>query len=234
MNTDLEALLALQAEDETLDALEERLRAIGPRAAALDRERDAAAQALARTTAQAEADEKRRRDLEARISDHRQRHQRNLAHLETAKKMREATAAMAQVEQARKVLADEESELQALTRRIADAHKSMAEQQAAIQTLDQSQEEARAALAAERTTLEEQIAAARATRGTAAERVPRSLLGKYERIRGRRRSAAVHKLRNHSCGNCDTTIPLQRRSAMMTGGAIEVCEVCGVLLYASV
>jgi hypothetical protein len=69
VNRDLEALLALQAEDETLDALEERLGALGPRAAALDRERDAAAQALARTTAQAEADEKRRRDLEARIAE---------------------------------------------------------------------------------------------------------------------------------------------------------------------
>jgi len=42
----------------------------------------------------------------------------------------------------------------------------------------------------------------------------------------------VFPLRGHSCANCDTVIPLQRRSAMLGSGATEICEGCGVLLYA--
>jgi len=44
---------------------------------------------------------------------------------------------------------------------------------------------------------------------------------------------AVFPLRNNSCGQCDTMLPLQRRSQMLNTGATEVCEGCGVMLYAS-
>jgi uncharacterized protein len=62
--------------------------------------------------------------------------------------------------------------------------------------------------------------------------VARPLLHKYDRIRSRRRSTAVFALREVSCGNCDTAIPLNRRSIMINTGTIETCEACGVLLYA--
>ena len=62
--------------------------------------------------------------------------------------------------------------------------------------------------------------------------MPRALLSRYERI-ARRHVHAVVALRGLSCGNCDTTIPLQRRSALVGTGATEVCEGCGVLLYAA-
>jgi predicted nucleic acid-binding Zn-ribbon protein len=56
------------------------------------------------------------------------------------------------------------------------------------------------------------------------------MLGKYDRIRGKR-TQALYPLRGGSCGNCDTSIPLQRRNMMAGSGDIEVCEACGVLLY---
>ena len=43
---------------------------------------------------------------------------------------------------------------------------------------------------------------------------------------------ALFALRGPSCGHCDTAIPLQRRNIMAGTGQIEVCEACGVLLYA--
>ena len=36
-----------------------------------------------------------------------------------------------------------------------------------------------------------------------------------------------------ACGNCDTSLPVQRRHEMARTGAIEMCEACGVLLYAA-
>lgn len=233
MNQDLEALLALQADDEVIDGLDAKLRALGPRLAELERRRKAVAEQLAKTEAAIEADERKHRELEGRLTDHKQRQERNLAHLDSVKRMREATAAMAQVEQARKILIEEESELQALTRRIADGHKAIAAHRDALAAEDQEQAAERAVLAEERAKVEDQIAEARATRAKTAARVPKTILAKYDRIRGRRGEQAIFALRGPSCGHCDTAIPLQRRNQMMGTGQIEVCEACGVLLYAT-
>lgn len=232
MHQDLEALLALQADDEAIDQLDKKLRALGPRFAELDRRRKAVAEQLTTAEAAAESDERKHRDLEGRLTDHKQRQERNLAHLDSVKRMREATAAMAQVEQARKILIEEESELQSLARRIADGHKSIAAHREALAAQDQEQAAEREALEKERSAIEEELTKARAKRAQAASKVPRAILMKYDRIRGRRGEQAIFALRGPSCGHCDTAIPLQRRNQMMGTGQIEVCEACGVLLYA--
>jgi predicted nucleic acid-binding Zn-ribbon protein len=201
--------------------------------AELERRRKAVAEQLAKTEAAIEADERKHRELEGRLTDHKQRQERNLAHLDSVKRMREATAAMAQVEQARKILIEEESELQALTRRIADGHNAIAAHRDALAAEEQDQAAERALLAEERAKVEDQIAEARATRAKTAARVPKTILAKYDRIRGRRGEQAIFALRGPSCGHCDTAIPLQRRNQMMGTGQIEVCEACGVLLYAT-
>ena len=45
---------------------------------------------------------------------------------------------------------------------------------------------------------------------------------------------ALYALRGAACGRCNTAIPLQRRNVMAAGRSVEVCEGCGVLLYAAV
>jgi predicted nucleic acid-binding Zn-ribbon protein len=233
VHQDLEALLALQADDEVIDRLDAKLRALGPRLSELERRRKAVAEQLATAESTTEADEHKRRDLEGRLSDHKQRQERNLAHLDSVKRMREATAAMAQVEQARKILIEEESELQAITRRISDGHKSIAAHRDALASEDSEQAAEREALAAERAGIETELADARAKRAQTATHVPKAILAKYDRIRGRRGEQAIFALRGPSCGHCDTAIPLQRRNQMIGTGQIEVCEACGVLLYAT-
>jgi predicted nucleic acid-binding Zn-ribbon protein len=233
VHQDLEALLALQADDDVIDQLDRKLRALGPRLAELERRRKAVVEQLASAEAAAEADEKKHRELEGRLTDHKQRQERNLAHLDSVKRMREATAAMAQVEQARKILIEEESELQSLSRRIADGHKAIAAHREALAAEDEEQAAEREALAKERAAIEEELSSARAKRMQAASHVPKSILAKYDRIRGRKGEQAIFALRGPSCGHCDTAIPLQRRNQMMGTGQIEVCEACGVLLYAT-
>jgi predicted nucleic acid-binding Zn-ribbon protein len=233
VHQDLEALLALQADDDVIDGLEARLRALGPRLSELERKRKAVADHLATAQANSESDERKHRELEGRLADHKQRQERNIAHLDSVKRMREATAAMAQVEQARKILIEEESELQGLARRIADGHKAIAAHREALAVQDAEQAAEREAIAAERAQIEGTLAEARAKRTQTSARVPKSLLAKYDRIRGRRGEQALFALRGPSCGHCDTAIPLQRRNLMLGTGQIEVCEACGVLLYAT-
>jgi predicted nucleic acid-binding Zn-ribbon protein len=234
VHNDLHALLALQADDAVVDELESRLADLEPRALDLERQRQVAADALARARAAAEADEKKQRELERRLADHKQRQDRNLAALDAVRRQREASAAMAQVEMARKILIEEEQELAAIARRVAEGHKLIGTQEQGLADLEAGQQEERDALERERQEIEASLAEARAKRDDAARGVPRSLLARYERIRHRRRGdRAVFPLRGPSCGNCDTAIPLQRRNIMVGSGAIEVCEACGVLLYAS-
>jgi hypothetical protein len=149
--------------------------------------------------------------------------------------MRDATAATSQVEQARQMLAAEEGEMETIARRLAQLRASVEAQEKALVTLDEEQRAAREALAVDRGAIEGELAAAQARRDASAARAPRALLGKYDRIRQRRKGQGevVYALRGPSCGNCDTAIPLQRRTIMQRTGMIEPCEACGVLLYAT-
>ncbi|MFN8581941.1 MAG: hypothetical protein U0163_13330 [Gemmatimonadaceae bacterium] len=99
--------------------------------------------------------------------------------------------------------------------------------------MDEEQAAERAALDAERLALESELAEARGKRNNTSVGVRGVLLSKYDRIRGRRRAQAVFALADGACACCDTAVPVQRRILMTSSGSIEVCETCGVLLYAT-
>ena len=234
MHPDVTALLALQADDAAILELEERSAALAPRARALDEARRKALDAAQRSRSAVDEEEKRRRDLHTRITQHKQLHERNLAQLDAVKKVKEATAAMSQVEQARRILADEESELATLSRRITELVTVRDNHENALKDLDHRHAEDRASIETQRAEIDTALAAARAARSDKAAGVDRPLLAKYDRIREARKRGALFSLRGPSCGNCDTTVPMQRRNLMAARGNIEVCETCGVLLYADV
>ena len=100
-----------------------------------------------------------------------------------------------------------------------------------LAALEAEQNAARPEIEAKRNSLRSELDAARRDRDGRARSVARPMLGKYDRIRGKR-TQALYPLRGGSCGNCDTAVPLQRRNMMAGTGEIEVCEACGVLLYA--
>lgn len=233
MRPELEALLELQNDDAEIRELERRGSALEPRLRDLERRHQLAADAAARARHAVESEERRLRDMQGRVAEHRQLHERNLAQLDVVRRTREANAAIAQVEQARRILADEESDVQGLTRRLHDLGQAAELQQQALADVEREQEAERERIAAEKALLDEELRQTRERRDAAAERVPRPLRGQYERISARRRGAAVFPLRGPSCANCDTALPLQRRSVMARTGSIELCEACGVLLYAA-
>ncbi len=232
MHAEIQTLLVLQDEDVAIHNIESSIQALQPRLTDLDRQRQVAADALSRAQGLVASEEKRQHDLQTKLSELKHAHERNLANLDAVKKPKEAAAAMSQLEVTRKALGDVESELLSISRRLTDARAAVHVQERALADLEKSQASTREEIAAERGALEKQLAEARAKREGAAERVARPLLSKYDRIRGRKRVQAVFPLRGPSCGNCDTAIPMQRRNMMTGTGRIEICEACGVLLYA--
>ncbi len=231
MQQEVEALLALQVDDLKIREIEAQIRALDPQLAEFDKRRDVVVATLARAEIAVAAEEKKRGELQARLAQHKQMQERNLHALDDVKRMREATAATAQVESTRRLMADDESEIAILGRRITEMNAAVATSKQALAALEEEQRAARPEIEAKRAALQSDLDSARRDRVGREGSVSRPMLGKYDRIRGKR-TQALYPLRGGSCGNCDTSIPLQRRNMMSGSGEIEVCEACGVLLYA--
>ena len=230
--SELQALLLIQRHDTAITEIESRREALGPREVALDKARQRAVEEAARAESALNRELDKLHALEANISEHKERHEKNLGVLNQAHKLKEATAAMSQVETGRRQLADEESDLLTLTRRIADLRSAAEAHAAASADIEGAQKEERDAIAADRASIDSELAAARSKRLKSSKDVSAPLLFKYDRVWARRKSTAVFPLGNgFSCGNCDTAMALQRRPAMSSGTMITTCEGCGVLLY---
>ena len=218
--SDIQALLALQHDDLAIHELETRLAALEPRIRELDAKKQRITDAMARQSAQVATEEKKQAFLRDKIAEHRELIAKNQAQLDAVKTMRQATAAAAQMEQAKAIVAGEESDLLSLSRKLEEFRGALAASTTALAACEAEQAEARAEVATER--------------AATAEAVPAALRARYDRIRNKRRVHVVVPLNALACGACDTAIPMQRRHAMMSGTVIELCEACGVLMYHAV
>lgn len=230
-NPQLDALLAVQADDAAIREIEARRAALTPTLQRLHVAERRAAEELARTEAALQRDSVKLREVEGRVTDARLRQQRSEALLAGAEKIRDATAAASQLEQARRTLVTEEAEQQALARRVSDLRTAVAAHRDALQSATTAHAAAQQEIAADLAAIDAELEVARRKRQVAADGVPRALLQKYEKVSARRRTDVVIALRDFSCGACDTAIPLQRRPFFSSGTLIEPCEGCGVLLY---
>jgi predicted nucleic acid-binding Zn-ribbon protein len=232
MHPDVQSLLAVQREDLEIYTLEERLAALSPRLAALEKERLRAAQELERAVKSVAAEESRHREAQHRTDANRQLVDRSQRAYESVTSPREANAAMIQLEQTKRMVDESEREATQIQGRINEMRHHIADLEKTLADVEHRQSDARAALEKERAEIEGQIAADKAKRDRTAQAVPRTMLAKYDRVRIRRRAETVFPLRGTSCSACDTAIPTQRRAAMAATGSLEMCEGCGALLYA--
>lgn len=233
MHPDVAALLTVQDDDVVIHELEAQLAELMPRLEIMAKERDKAINSLQQARQAAESEERRRREVADRVAQHRALQEKNQAALNNVTSMREATAATAQLDQAKRMIDEDERELAAIGQRLVEANRIAQERERVASELETAQTQAKESLATDRQALEAKLERARQERQDKANTVPRSLLSRYERIRSRKRVYAVFPLRGNSCGHCDTMIPLQRRSMMSGSGATEICEGCGVMLYAA-
>lgn len=233
MHPDVIALVALQGEDTVVEALDARMRALEPRLQELERAKTVASDALARARQTLASEEDKLREAQTRAAANRQLQERNQRQFDTITNVREAAAAGTQLEQARRMASDADAEVHRITSRVSEARTRITQAEIALAEMEATQETERAAIAAERRSVEEDLRHARMKREGTAKRVNGNLLTKYDKVRRRHRSDVVFPLtRAGACGNCDTALPVQRRHEMARSGTIEMCEGCGVLLYA--
>lgn len=157
MNPEVTALLEVQAEDLRAYGIEDRLRALAPRLAALEQDRKRAEEALALVKQQVDAEEHRQREIQDRLRQHREHRAKSEGLLEKVTAPREAAAAMAQIEQAKRFIADEEKELEAMQHRLAELRKGTIEREKAVTEIERVQQDTRVALDADRASLEKEL-----------------------------------------------------------------------------
>jgi predicted nucleic acid-binding Zn-ribbon protein len=232
MHPDVSSLIAVQRDDLQIYELERQIAELAPRLAALEQERGRTASALERAQKAVEAEESRQREARGRIDTHKQLAERSQRQFESVSTPREATAALAQLEQTKRMVTESERDADAVQGRINEMRHGISDLETQLATLEARQSETRASLDADRARLDGDLAAARGKRDALAAAVPRAMLGTYDRVRSRRRAETVFPLRGATCSACDTAVPTQRRAAMAASGSLETCEGCGVLLYA--
>jgi predicted nucleic acid-binding Zn-ribbon protein len=229
--SDISALLALQSDDLVIHEIETKLAALAPRIAELDARHKRVADGVERQQGLVSAEEKKQAFLRDKIAEHRQLIERNQAQFDQVTNIRQAAAAAAQMEQAKKIVAGEESDLLALNRRLEEMRGALKASTDELAALEAEQATARGEVAEQRTALEAKLATAAAKRAETAKGVSASLRTRYDRLRNKKRVHVVVALNGTACGACDTAIPMQLRHAMLSTGAIELCEVCGVMMY---
>jgi len=232
VNPDIAALIDVQNDDLQIHELEKGIDQLMPKVNALTAEVNKAKASLDQTTQLADAEEKRRRDVQARIEQHKELQKKNQTVLNAATNQKEANAATAQLEQVTKIIADEERELGMIGQRLMEIRALADDRKAHLTELEQQRDAAQQSIAGEREKLESQLKEVRGRRETRASSVGKSLLTTYDRIRSKKRIHALFPINGSSCGNCDTNVPMQRRTQLVSGGKTDICEGCGVLLYA--
>ncbi len=233
MHPDVQALLAVQADDVQVYALEDRLASLAPRLAALEKERGKVSSQIDRLRGEIAHEESRHRDSLGRVETHNALLARSQRQYESVTSPREAAAASTQLEQTKRMASESEKEAGGIVARIGDIRHQQAELEKALADVEERQSTARAELDGERAAIEAEMATAKAKRDAAASAVPRAMLTTYDKVRVRKRENSLVVLRGQSCSACNTAIPTQRRAALAAAGNVAMCEGCGALFYAA-
>jgi len=232
MHADLAKLLVLQEKDVALLEIERRLDAVRQGWAALDAA-VARARASLRDAERAAADAVRRcSELEAQVEHHRAAQERRRQRLDKVHNAKEAAAAMTELELAGAIQAKDEAAWVQSAELAEQRQQAVHDLERALAAAEATQAPERERLAAQLKTLEEEHAASVRDRETSAEQVERGLRLRYDRLRRSRTSVVVVPLVGATCGGCFTSIPLNRRTQIRSGQAIDGCEACGAILYA--
>ena len=231
MHPDLEKLLDLQAKDLALLGADREIQTLDASIAALDAELDRARSDVDAARKKHGEGVKRREELEEVIETQRSQQEKRRARIEQVRTAREVQALMTEVDLARSVLANKESDWVKAADASTQQEAAVTEAEQRLAGLEGDQTGERARLADARRALEDVRQEASAARAASAANVERSLLLRYDRLWISRSTTVVVALRGDACGACFTAIPRNRRSQIRAGTHIDGCEACGVILY---
>jgi predicted nucleic acid-binding Zn-ribbon protein len=232
MHPDLPKLLDVQGKDHRLAESASRIDALLAERAALDAALETARNQIATLKRQAADAAARRDEREQKLEHQRTLQEKRRDRLESERNPRVAAQLMADLDLARSILAQEESEWLRLAEDATQRTQAAGAAESALADLEQQQAESRGDLEARTAAAQAEHDAATNERDLAARDLDRTLRLKYERLRGSRRSAVLVPAQNATCTACYTAIPRSRIGQLQADGLLlDGCEMCGALLY---
>jgi predicted nucleic acid-binding Zn-ribbon protein len=233
MHADLLKLLDLQSKDALLTQADQRLAALGEETIVLDQALQRARDSLEAARRALADDQQRRDELENKIESYRTLQERRQQRLEHVRRPKEASTLMAELDLARSVLAQEETEWVRCADAVIQLEHKVQGEELNVKAVEAAQAPERARMAERRASLETERDAALRERDASAALIEKPLRSRYERLRRTRSADVVVPLVNGACGGCHTTVPLNRRSQIKSGTVLDGCEACGAILYPS-
>lgn len=232
MHPDLPKLLDVQAKDQHLAGLVTQLREIDAEVAALDAALERVRTDITSVARMADDAARRRDDLERKIEAGRQHQERRRERLEFVRNPKEAASLMSDIEMARSILSQEESDWVRVSEDASDRAAAVKSTHERLAALELEQAGARADLAARRDALKADVDAARADREAVASQLDKTLRLRYDRLRGSRKSEVLVPAMKSTCTACYTSIPSSRIGRLEADGILlDGCEMCGAIIY---
>lgn len=231
MHADLVKLLDLQGKDGAVEDVDRRLRELRAELSSLDQAVQRSRDALDAARRAAADGAYRRDELEAKVDGYRVQQDRRVQRLETVRNPKEASTLMAELELARSVMAKEETEWVRSAEAVTALERKVSEEETRIAAIDLEQAPERGRNDARRQALQLEREAAVRAREASAEQIDKPLRIRYDRLRQSRARDVVVPLVGGTCGNCHTSVPLNRRSQIRNGSIVDGCEGCGAILY---
>ena len=231
MHPDLVKLLALQEKDLALKGVEDQLAAMREEVAVLDKAVTTGEEALAAAQRAVADAVSRRTETEEKIETYRTQQNRRKQRLEITRPGKVAASIMAELELARSVLTQEESEWVRMDETVRGLDEQAAQVSAELEELKTGQDPERAELLARESSLLKEKKSATKKREAGADKLEKPLRIKYDRLYQSRATTVVVAMSGPACGACFTTVPLHRRTQIKNGSVLGGCEVCGVILY---
>lgn len=232
MHPDLPKLLDVQGKDRRLADLAARLAEFTAEQDAFDAAIEAAKVHLEGARRAARDSATRRDEREKKLEAQRSLQERRRVRLEQERNPRVAAQLMADVELARSILTQEESEWLRLAEDATNRENAVKASEARLGELEAEQGPMRAELAERSRSVQGEHAEARTERDAAASELDRGLRVRYDRLRGSRRKEVLVPAVQDTCTACMTLIPRSRIGQLRAEGLlIEGCEMCGAILY---
>lgn len=232
MHPDLPKLLDVQGKDRRLADLGARLEALEVERTVLDAALDRIRSEINSATRTANDFARRRDETAAKLDTQRSNQEKRRVRLEQERNPRLAAQLMADVELARSILAQEESEWMRLADDATVRAAAVTDIEARLAAAEADQAEARASFATRLAELQAEIDVAKAERELSASALDRTLRTRYDRLRAARRTEILVPANKSICTACYTAIPSSRLGRLEAEGLLlEGCEMCGAIIY---
>ena len=232
MHPDLPKLLDVQGKDRRLAETAGQIAALAAERAALDAALEAARNQISTLTRAAVDAAVRRDEREQKLENQRTLQEKRRERLESERNPRVAAQLMADLDLARSILAQEESEWMRLAEDATQRTAAVTAAEAVLVEVEASQAEQRGDLDARQQAAQVDHDLAAGEREVAARDLDRTLRLRYDRLRGSRRTEVLVPAINATCTACYTAIPRSRIGQLQADGILlDGCEMCGAILY---